>query len=89
MGIELTVDSLVLDKSEVLDLVVELCSSPVIRDDQNSDLAEVCDEGEPSKGLKLVNSCCSMTFFVVQEVINTEIVHTKVFKCSLVWNNIY
>ncbi|KAG5565758.1 hypothetical protein RHGRI_001617 [Rhododendron griersonianum] len=53
VGIELTVDSLVLDKSEVLDLAVELCSSSVIRDDQNSDLAEVCDEGEPSKCLKL------------------------------------
>lgn len=80
--IEQTVDSPVLEESEVLDLAVELCSSSVIRDDQNGDLAEVCDEGEPSKCLKLVNSYCSMTFLLYKKLYNTD--HPKVFKCSTV-----
>lgn len=56
VGAEQSLDSLVLEESEVLDIAVEKCCSSVIIDDQNGDLAEVCDEEESSQFLKL-ESC--------------------------------
>ncbi|CAL5400998.1 unnamed protein product [Camellia sinensis] len=48
-----TADVLVQEESKVLDISDEQCSSSVVGDDQNGDLAEVCDEEESAQCLKL------------------------------------
>ncbi|KAL7002496.1 hypothetical protein U1Q18_003650 [Sarracenia purpurea var. burkii] len=54
--IEQTTDALVQQGSPILDISAEQCSSPAIRNDQNSDLAKVCDEEESSQCLKSESS---------------------------------